>query len=54
VYTVKFDRAVFVLHAFVKKSKKGIATPKPDKALVRQRLKAAADEYQRFYGGEPS
>ena len=29
VYTVKFAKAVYVLHAFQKKSRKGIATPKP-------------------------
>jgi phage-related protein len=34
VYTVKFARAVYVLHAFQKKSRKGIATPKPDIDLI--------------------
>lgn len=29
VYTVRFAKAVYVLHAFQKKSKRGIATPKP-------------------------
>jgi phage-related protein len=28
VYTVRFEDAVYVLHAFQKKSKSGIATPK--------------------------
>jgi phage-related protein len=42
VYTVKFAEAVFVLHCFQKKSKRGIATPKADMDLVRDRLKAAA------------
>ena len=28
IYTVKFDEAVFVLHCFQKKSKRGVATPK--------------------------
>jgi len=41
VYTVKFDDAVYVLHAFQKKSKKGIKTPKPDIDLVKSRLKEA-------------
>ena len=41
VYTVKFKEAVFVLHCFQKKSKSGIATPKADMDLVRERLKAA-------------
>ncbi|MBI4908729.1 MAG: type II toxin-antitoxin system RelE/ParE family toxin [Acidobacteria bacterium] len=42
VYTVKFEKAVFVLHVFQKKSKSGVATPKADIELIRQRLKAAA------------
>jgi phage-related protein len=52
VYTVKFAKAVFVLHAFQKKSKHGIATPKADIDLIRSRLSAAADTYQRLYEGE--
>ncbi|RDL14832.1 type II toxin-antitoxin system RelE/ParE family toxin [Serratia fonticola] len=41
VYTVKFGDAVYVLHAFQKKSSAGIATPKPDMDKIRERLKAA-------------
>ncbi|AKG67821.1 TPA: type II toxin-antitoxin system RelE/ParE family toxin [Serratia fonticola] len=41
VYTVKFGDAVYVLHAFQKKSSAGIATPKPDIDKIRERLKAA-------------
>jgi phage-related protein len=41
VYTVKFGDAVYVLHCFQKKSTHGIATPKPDMDLIRERLKAA-------------
>lgn len=41
VYTVKFKEAVFVLHCFQKKSKRGSATPLPDIALVRSRLAVA-------------
>ncbi len=41
VYTVKFGEAVYVLHCFQKKSTHGIATPKPDMDLIRERLKAA-------------
>jgi phage-related protein len=43
VYTVKFAEAVFVLHCFQKKSKSGIATPKPDMDLIHARLKQAED-----------
>ena len=38
VYTVRYADAVFVLHAFQKKSKKGVATPKADMDLIRRRL----------------
>ena len=41
VYTIKFKEAVFVLHVFQKKSKNGIATPKLDTAIIRERLKVA-------------
>ena len=41
VYTIKFKEAVFVLHVFQKKSKHGIATPKPDLDIIRERLKVA-------------
>jgi len=38
---VKFAQAVFVLHCFQKKSKRGIATPKADLDIIRARLKVA-------------
>ncbi len=41
VYTVKFADAVFVLHCFQKKSRRGIATPKEDMDVIRARLKVA-------------
>ena len=41
VYTVKFPEAVFVLHCFQKKSKRGIATPLQDIEIIRARLKVA-------------
>ena len=41
VYTVRFVQAVFVLHCFQKKSKRGIATPKEDMNIIRARLKVA-------------
>ena len=41
VYTVQIQDAVYVLHAFQKKSKTGIATPKKEIDLVRQRLAEA-------------
>lgn len=41
VYTVRFECAVYVLHAFQKKSKKGVKTPQKDLDLIAARLKAA-------------
>jgi phage-related protein len=38
VYTAQFADAIYVLHVFKKKSKHGIATPKPDIDLIRRRL----------------
>lgn len=47
VYTVRFAEAVYVLHAFQKKSKSGIKTPQEDVELIGQRLKRAQQDYQR-------
>ncbi len=44
VYTVKFSDLIYVLHAFQKKSKRGIATPKGDIDLVKERLKIAEED----------
>jgi phage-related protein len=44
VYTVRFADAVYVLHAFQKKSKKGIATPKAEIDLIQKRLKDLIEE----------
>jgi phage-related protein len=41
VYTVRFATRIYVLHTFQKKSKRGIATPKRDLELIRERLKWA-------------
>jgi len=41
VYTVRYPEAVYVLHVFQKKSKRGVATTKKDIDLVRQRLNEA-------------
>jgi phage-related protein len=42
VYTIRFAATVYVLHAFQKKSKAGIATPKSDQDLIAVRLREAA------------
>ncbi len=44
VYTVRYADAVYVLHAFQKKSKKGSATPKSEIGLIEKRLKGLMKE----------
>lgn len=46
VYTTKFTGLVVVLHAFMKKSKRGIATPLPAINLIKVRLRAAETLYR--------
>ncbi len=46
VYTVRFHDAIYVLHAFKKKSKRGIATPQKELELIQQRLTAAERDYR--------
>ena len=48
VYTVQFAKVVYVLHAFQKKSKSGIATPKSELDLIEQRLKRAREDYEEW------
>ena len=49
VYTVRFPKALFVLHVFQKKSKSGIETPKKDRDLIETRLKQAEEIYKEKY-----
>lgn len=53
VYTVRFPTAIYVLHAFQKKSKKGIKTPQDDIELIHKRLKAAEADYKARTGTTP-
>ncbi len=46
VYTVRFAGAVYVLHAFQKKSTRGIKTSASDRALIEQRLKEAEEHHR--------
>ena len=46
VYTVRFAKAVYVLHAFQKKSKRGVATPKSELDVIDQRFKRAKEDYE--------
>ena len=52
VYTVRFTRAIYVLHCFQKKSHQGIATDPQDVNLIRQGLIAAQTHYDTNYKGE--
>lgn len=48
VYTVRFAMAVYVLCAFQKKSRRGIATPKGELSLIGERLKRAKEDYEQW------
>lgn len=48
VYTVRFADRIYGLHAFQKKSKTGIATPKHEIELIKSRLKRAAEEHAKW------
>ena len=50
VYTVRFAEAVYVLHAFQKKSPSGIRTATKDVELVAQRLRAAQQDHEEHHG----
>ncbi len=52
VYTVRFRRAVYVLHSFQKKSPSGIKTSQRDVELIHARLQAARKHYEEMYGAE--
>lgn len=49
VYTVRFEHAVYVLHVFQKKSRRGIATPESDMELIALRLRAAQQHHAENY-----
>src|SRR6266704_844511 len=44
IYTVSIGESIYVIHAFQKKSKAGIATPKSEMELIRRRLKQLKSE----------
>lgn len=50
VYTVQFKEAIYVLHAFKKKSKRGSKTPQTDIDLIKRRLKAAEEDHAQRFG----
>jgi phage-related protein len=52
VYTVRFAKAAYVLHAFQKKSKRGAATPRTELDLIDQRLRRAREDYEQWSKSE--
>ncbi len=48
VYTVRFAEAIYVLHAFKKKSKRGTETPQHDVNLIKTRLTRAQEDYKQW------
>ena len=50
VYTVRFQGAVYVLHAFQKKSPSGVKTAQTDVKTINQRLKLAKENYEARHG----
>lgn len=52
VFTVRFERAIYVLHCFQKKSPSGRRTASADIALIHRRWKAAREDYEVRYGQE--
>ena len=52
VYTVRFRMAIYVLHAFQKKSPSGVRTARTDIELIEDRLKSAREDYEERYGKE--
>lgn len=49
VYTVRFEKVIYVLHCFPKKSRHGIKTPQQEIDLIKQRLKEAEEDYKTNY-----
>jgi phage-related protein len=49
VYTVKFPKVLYVLHCFQKKAKHGMKTSQQDISLIKQRLRAAEEDYKVQY-----
>lgn len=49
-YTVRFEKAIYVLHCYQKKSPSGIRTARTDARLIRARLRVAQADYEVRYG----
>jgi len=49
IYTVRFEKAVYVLHCFQKKSPSGVRTARQDVVLIHERLRTAQTDYEVRY-----
>ena len=54
VYTVRFAAAVYVLHAFQKKSRRGVTTPRCELRVVESRLTRAREDYGQWSRAHPT
>lgn len=52
VYTVRFEKAIYVLHCFQKKSPSGVRTAHQDIGLIHERLRTAQRDYEVRYARE--
>jgi phage-related protein len=52
VYTVRLEERIYALHAFQKKSKRGISTPKKELDLIHRRLREAEEIHRRWLESE--
>lgn len=52
VYTVQFAERIYVLHAFQKKSRHGIQTPKQEMDLIDARLRAAETAHEEWLAAQ--
>ncbi len=50
VYALRFEGAVYVLHAFQKKSPSGVKTAQTDVKIINQRLRVATEDYEARHG----
>lgn len=51
IYTVRLEAAVYILHAFQKKSARGVRTPKKELDLIARRLTAAKRHHEEIPSG---
>jgi len=51
-YTVRFEKAIYVLHCYQKKSPSGIRTASSDARLIHLRLRVAQADYEARHGKE--